>query len=403
MRASTAAGPTRRRFLQAAAAGIAFASPANAFPSLLPQTGDGPGEGAGGTRVVWVGGAASIPGVREQLEPAVDGMWENTRTGERYDPFETPGAGGAGYVVLDVLHAGSSGFVLWKTSLLLHGDFGGATSFIDADGVVAAPDAVEDFWIDPAVLAGLPEQDGPGLRILRMPYDLGGRRFDAIAIRTSDGSGASQRFYDLESGVCLATSSSVRGAPVLTLGADNQLESGPGSTQVSFTRLAGTRQVALPGFGEVYPEHVRRLGSLVYQGTKSAVVSGASTFQLPITLRYDLGRNAGTHVGARVSGTGIDLPIDRTIPAGVIGSLWMNPDELAGYGSDRLLDRDPTTGVEAVAAGRVDGLSLVQLRTPLAQQTFGYDLGNGLLVAAELRSQIGLATDVVAVRLADVR
>jgi hypothetical protein len=93
------------------------------------------------------------------------------------------------------------------------------------------------------------------------------------------------------------------------------------------------------------------------------------------------------------------FPVDRIIPAGVFGSLWMNPKYLAQLQPNRVLDSDPVTGVGTVALGQQNGIAYLAAQTGLARNTLGYDLRNGLLTFAELRQQVGIADTAVTVRL----
>jgi hypothetical protein len=391
---------TRRSFVGAALASSALALPAIAAAQELPA-----GSAVAlqpGMRVVWFGGAASIPGVREQLEPNVNGEWVNKRTGERYTEFPTPGAGAMGFVVIDVLDAEPTGFVLWVTTLLAHADFGGTSTFIDVNGLVANATNIADYWVSPAQLAGLADRHEASFRVLHMPYNLDGRVYRAVRIQSESGGGWNQNTYDLDTGLCIATGSTTQGRPVLTLGPENTITTGPGSTQLTFTRLAGVRGTSLPGPGEAYPDAVRRLRSFTYSGAKT-VVTGGQPYTFPFELRYDVIANPGPYLNARMSVAGTAAAQDRVIAAGVIGSVWMNPETLAGYAGGEILDQDPVTGMEAAVAGRQDGSVVIALQTPLTRHSFAYDLRSGLLVSAELGQQIGIVTDTVTVQLTGVQ
>ncbi len=123
----------------------------------------------------------------------------------------------------------------------------------------------------------------------------------------------------------------------------------------------------------------------------------------PIELRYDVTSNPGPYLTARQSMSSfMGLPataVDHLVPAGTVGSLWMNPNDLAGYRQGELVDQDPISGVQVMAMGRLDNLAVLSLRTSLTQYSAGYDLRSGLLTRADLRQQIGPATDILAVQL----
>ena len=396
-------GLTRRTFVGAALAsagcvpltlgGIQRAVSASIAPPSVLQP---------GTRMVWIGGAASIPAERSQLELDYNGIWRNKRTGERYSQFDTPGAAGAGFVVADVLVAEPRGFLLWVAQLQINPAAGGATSFTDFDGMVSTAQNIRDFWISPAYLTELKDRDDPESRVLHMPYTLDERTYRAVRIQTKNGDAWSQNTYHLDTGLCLVAASTVQGKAVHVLGLNNMLESGAGSTQVSYFRIAGIRQTGLPGPGASYPDALRRLRRMSYSGTASVVVGagGVRPQTFPIRIDYNIASNAGTFLVARKSVSGTPELQDRVIPAGVIGSLWMNPDTLARHSAGQMLDRDPLTGVETVSAGRQGNLALIVQRTRLARCSYGYDLGQGFLTRAELQTRTGIATKIIVLQLA---
>jgi hypothetical protein len=413
---------TRRRFVGAALAGTgvaagAWRSVATAQESLVPPAiamqpqmllpPVNATSGAGlqpGARLVWLGASASIPGERSQIVPDPNGQWVNQRTGQRYQQLETPGPAGAGYTVADVLGNGNGGVLSWLTSLLVHTDQGNVTSFIDANGSVSATQNIGDFWVPPAQLAPFADRNDAGLRVLHMPYQLGGRTYRALRVQSESGGGWSQNTYDLDTGLLLVGSSTTQGSPTVVLDPYNRPTAGAGSTLLSYTQIAGSRSTSLPGPGLVYPNTMRQLRTLTYSGTRGVVMAGTGIQvpPTPIQIRYDLVSNAGPYLNARMTISGMPGGSsfqERIFPAGVIGSLWMDPDLLARYGANQTIDQDPVTGVQAVVLGRQNNIVDVALQTRLARQSFGYDLRNGLLARAELRQQIGPATDILAAQL----
>ncbi|MFI4996401.1 MAG: hypothetical protein ACHQAQ_11545, partial [Hyphomicrobiales bacterium] len=358
-----------------------------------------------GMRFTWYGSSASIPGESQQLEPDSNGEWVNQATGQRYGQFDTPGPAGAGLAVLDVLAAGPEGFLLNLSQLLIHTDAGNATSFIDSNGLTSGTDGIGDFWVSPARLAALTDTDIGGSRVLHMPYALAGRNYRAVRLQVQGGGGWSQTTFDLDTGLAIVSSSTAQSGPVLIRDPNNQLAQGAGNTLMTYGQFAGSRQTNLPGKGSTYPDAIRGLRSLTYSGTRGIVISG-SDMQMPpspIELRYDVSSNPGPYLTARLSMSSfMGLPAtaaDRLVPAGTVGSLWMSPNDLAGYRQGELVDQDPISGVQVMAMGRLDNLAVLSARTSLTQYSAGYDLRSGLLTRADLRQQVGPATDILAVQL----
>jgi hypothetical protein len=175
---------------------------------------------------------------------------------------------------------------------------------------------------------------------------------------------------------------------------------------LAYGQFVGARRTNLPGPGSQFPDAIRQVRAFVYTGTRGVFMSG-SDLQLPpgpVQIRYDVTNNSQSYLDARMSTTGIvgapSSPIERIVAAGTFGSLWMDPNTLAGYRQGELLDRDPITGVEVPVIGRQNNLVTIAAKTGLAQYTCGYDPRSGLLRFADLRTQLGPATDILSVELA---
>jgi hypothetical protein len=359
-----------------------------------------------GTRLVWFGASASIPGVRSQIEPDDQGNWVNRLTGQRFRQFDTPGPAGAGFMVFDVLSSEEKQRLSWSSSLLIHADAGNATTFVSANGFLSATQMLGDFWMPPAQLANFSDQNAGSMRVLRAPYSLDGKTYRAIRIQFQNADGWSQTTYDLESGLLLVSSSTTQSGPVLTLDPNNLPAVAAGNTLLTYTKIAGIRRTSLPGPGERYPAPLRRARTFNYTGSRGVIMAGTG-IQVPpspIQVRYDIADNEGPYLTARVTVTGpTGGSYELLIPAGVIGSLWMNPETLAGYKAGQVIDQDPLTGVRAIAMGTRDNLAFVSLQTGLAQQSFGYDRRTGVLSRSELRTQIGPATDVLTAQIVSMQ
>lgn len=380
--------PTRRTFLASGAAAAAVAA-------FIRDAGaeERPGPGA---RLTWYGQTASIPGTYNQLAPDADGEWIDQRTGERYTEFPTPGAAAAGFVTLDLESTEGGELVLWMTLLLAQGSR--ASGFIDANGLVGTR-SVADYWISPEKLAELAPRATGSPRVIRGPYTAGGKTYDVVRIQSQSGGGWSQHTYDLKSGVCLASGTTVVGAAPLVRDTGNMTGRGAGSTSISWLRIAGLRRTSLPGPGARFPGAVMSLRTVRYSGTRSAGAAGSSPLTLPIDATFTIRSARPTHLTA-----GLVLPgagdLERVVVPGVIGSLWMDPATLTSSGRGSRLDTDSLTGVEAIALGEQSGTVSFSLHAGAARRTYGYDPRSGLLTRFEFRQRAGLADEVTAMRLA---
>jgi hypothetical protein len=380
--------PTRRIFLASGAAAAAMATflrDAVADDRPIP-----------GARLTWYGQTASIPGTYNQLTPDANGEWVDQRTGERYTEFPTPGAAAAGFVTLDLESTEGGELVLWMSLLLAQGSR--ASGFIDANGLVGTR-TVADYWVSPEKLAELAPRATGSPRVIRGPYSAGGKTYDAVRIQSQSGGGWSQHTYDLTSGVCLASGTTVVGAAPLVRDTGNMMGRGAGSTSISWLRIAGLRRTTLPGPGARFPGAVMNLRSVRYSGTRSAGITGSPPLTMPIDATFSIRAARPTHVTADLALSGAGN-LERVVVPGVIGSLWMDPATFASSGRGTRLDSDPLTGVEAIALGEQGGVTSFALQAGAARRTFGYDPRSGILTRFEFRQRSGLADEVTTMRLA---
>jgi hypothetical protein len=399
---------TRRDFVRGTLATIGAAGAAALPPRSAGADVQVPAAGNGsilqpGLRIVWFGEAASIPGSYTSLEPDPNGQWVNKSTGQRFNESAVPGGGGAGYTVSDIIAAGPTGFLIWDTSLLIHTDQGNVASFIDSYGVVAGPTNVTDYWIAPANLAAMAETNTPSYRVLRGPYLLDGRNYRVVHIQVESNSGWTQETYDLDTGLLLVESTAAQGQAVLTRQPGNTVGTGAGSMELTFSRLSAMRRTNLPGPGESYPASLRNAHSLFYAGSRTSIIPGPPLPSFQVQTRYDIESNPGPYLTARLSTAGSPDTQERLVPAGVIGSFWMNPQYLSRLGANQMLDQDPVTGVQTISAGQRSGFAYLMLQTGLARTTMGYDLRNGMLGYVEFRQQVGPATNIITMQLAGVQ
>lgn len=333
-----------------------------------------------GTRHVWAGGSATIPGARTQIEPDSNGQWINMATGQRFYEFDTPGAAGLGYVVTDITHATANGVVGQSVTLICPDGFSGPAKIVDSKYFLRD---LADYWIDPRQLAAMGEGASSGSRIVRLTHAIGNSSFNAVRIQTRSGSGWTQTIYDLESGVLLSMGSTSKGGPVTTLGGQNNFQAGEGSTSISFSRLAGARVLNFPGLNEEFPQNLRGLQALHYRGQSTVKAPGLNDYVEPRNLSYDIFRNTGPYFEARVSINGAGSRDPTIHPAGPIGALWMNPQTLQKHKQRATLVTDPLTGVTVTAMGTWNSTVAFSAETRFSRSAYAYDAQNGLLMQSD--------------------
>jgi hypothetical protein len=260
--------------------------------------------------------------------------------------------------------------------------------------------------MNPAWLASLQDQNQDGVRILRGPYALGNRTYNAVSIQTTTSSGYTRQTYDLDTGLCLVNCSSSIGAPVITPGPNGQSGTSAGSTMITHTRLVDVRELHLPWAGAGLPNWLRQGSSFDYQGSYGTQIPGVPEVPaLPMnaSLRVDrVGQGFATaRMSSRMQGPmqPQENQANLVLSAQSLGGLFVDPRALQQLRQDQVLDQDPITGVRTVFAGMQNGCGIVVTQCPRESTTYAYDLRDGLLRGWTTRQFGGVATTQVDMRL----
>jgi len=359
-----------------------------------------------GTRIVYFGMTASVPGERSQLVLDENGRWVDPATGERWGEREVPGAGGAGFTVLRVGYVDAQ--VAQLTSRLYGWDpLTRQSAYSMAWGLVSHAGCMADYWIHPTALASLAEVDLPGVRILRMPYRLGERVFDAIRIQTTSATAYDAYVFDLASGLMIFHGARATGAPVWTPPVGGQAGLGEGSTQLVSAWIVDVQDAPVPWQTYAAPAWVASVQRLTYAGTMTTVTAGTSPLQLPIDLEVTIDARGSDWLHARtVSRMGsiqgmppsVQASIESSGPAS-IGGLWIAPDALAQLRPGQPIERVEAVGIDTTVGDTTGGRVVVVEQGPLHRIEYAYDVVTGVLDAVTVTQQVGITRFVYAMQL----
>ena len=358
-----------------------------------------------GTRLVYFGMTASVPGERSQLVLDENGRWIDPSTGERWGEQEIPGAGGAGFTVLRVGHVDAQ--VAQLTSRLYGWDpLTRQSLYSMAWGLVSHAGCTADYWVHPTALASLAEADLPGLRILRMPYRLGERVFDAIRIQTTTTSGYDAYVFDLASGLMIFHGARATGAPVSTPPVGGQAGVGEGSTQLVSAWIVDVQDAPVPWQAYPAPDWVARVQRLTYAGTLTTVTAG-TPFQLPIDHEVTVdargrdwlhGRTLSRMGSIQGMPPSVQSSVDSSGPAS-IGGLWIAPEALAQLRPGQPIERVESVGIETVVSEAAGGRVVISEQGPLHRIDYAYDVATGVLDGVTIAQQVGITRFVYAMQL----
>lgn len=329
-----------------------------------------------GVRVSYYSAVANVLSAYERFILDENGDWVGQTTGNRYRREELYGAAGHGVTQVDVLSVGTDVVVLQVNSW----QFSVFTGPLVPNGQAPwiGPASGGDWFLHPNVLAGLANQRGDGLTILRMPYTIAGVTYDAIRIQQQSEQATFARVYDLTNGRMLALFGAVTS------------EQG---TLFSEAIFVGARRMDLPWLGDALPQWVSPDRTLTYQGTKSwEAIRAGTVLTADVSVRMRIDRvNAAAFTYGRTTTTkvtGYPAQSQTESLAGGVGeptSLVLPPVPLAGLRAGQVIDSDPVTGirVEVTEVGQQGNREVVaiQVRNQGYSANLTYDVQSGRMLS----------------------
>ncbi|MGA2440491.1 MAG: hypothetical protein ABSH08_06010 [Tepidisphaeraceae bacterium] len=366
-----------------------------------------------GTRLVYFGMTANIPGEDKQLVQDDNGRWVDRQTGQRYAEEDIAGAAAGGFTVLQVGYVDRDVAVIGTKFYTLDARTKKCT-FALGSGMVTHAGCAADYWIHPEVLRTLQEVNEGGIHILRMPYTLGSKQYSAIRIQSEDISGYQAHVYDLETGLLIFHASRAQGKTVNTapLGGAGQAGTGQGSTQVVVGWIAGIKDVNVPWQNMAVPPWVGEFKQLEYGGAQTSDVPAArSRFSrrmtvsvAPVARGPNWVRTSSTFTIESIAG----MPPEQARQEGAcgvasVGGLWIAPAGLAQLRRGQVVETDQFVGTTTTVSRADDRSVTLTEAGPLHRIDCTYDTSSGILVMMHVEQQFGLATITHDMRLTDRR
>lgn len=383
-------------------------APGNPLPPAGLGGGQFPAWMKPGVRVTWYVGSASIPGMSSAAVQDDNGNWIDPQTGQRYANVDNPSTGGAGYLQQDILQA-SDNFIATSARNWLMLDTNGVLTSGPITGYVGDAQALGDFWIHPAKLAAMQEQDQGGLRIRRLVYPLNGRNFNAIAIQSTAGGGFTRTTYDLETGLLLVGSGRTVGKAQQQIQPDGKVWTGGGVTTITSTVLQDVREMKLPWATDPAPAFVRDGWQLQYAGTQQTAIPGTEGLNIPASqlVIEAATRQVGRFAVAMNVRSSLQMPYSqpqqgevlRCYGSGMVGGLWMNPQSIQRLGPGEVVDEDRITRVRTTFQGVQNNLAVIAEQGVNDASSYYYDLQSGMLVGVTAQQKSGVATITTQVQL----
>jgi len=344
----------------------------NPLLKLMPELRQAaaPGWVKEGARVTYYGASASIP--RERYY-----VYKNERGNlMKADEVGPAGAGLAQFEVVALDHT---------TAALSHTLFMGVEtgqlapheSFCE----VGVPGATS-IWVNPGVLATADRFQGGGLRVVRMPYTVGGKTYNGVRFDYTVGNDHHASVFEQETGLLIYYTHAVESPDLRRV-------------QLAMAQLVNMRQVNLPWGTGTAPDWLQAQGSVAYEGRISVFVPGSPTIPMPYSMAVQVKSNGAKwtrfSVVRYVHGM-VNSSTEMVTGAGqIFRGFWLPPQALSVLQPGQVLDQDPdtkmTVSVAAAPAG-FDGIVLTE-SNGAAESVYAYDRSNGALVyIKEVRANV---------------
>ncbi|MBL7223718.1 MAG: hypothetical protein ISS72_07695 [Candidatus Brocadiae bacterium] len=376
------------------AAGPVGAEAANPLFALMPELRQAaaPTWVKAGLRLTFYSAAASVPGNPYDYTRDNKGDWAD-KNGRRWNRSDSPGPGGHGFtqvnvVALDattaVLDIRSYGFVNLTQGPILH-------SIACHIGV---PGAGADYWVNPAALQGLAERRTVDVVVMRMPYTVEGRTYQAIRLQANQPTGHVAAVYDLKTGVLLHSNSAVTTAATTLPKDPQQGHTLQGSrTALVQTTFKSVRQLHVPWAAAAPPPWLATLARADYQGSATVVIPGSPVIPLPATMSARTTQRGPnwircTLTAALTAPAGMPSApnaLDRVSGPAQFGGMFLPTGAMAALRAGQTLDTDPHTRVTVTVAHvgpGPGGRNVVQVSEVGQGQRldYFYDAASGMLV-----------------------
>ena len=351
-----------------------------------------------GTRLTYYGMSASIRGERGKLVPDEHGEWVDERTGKRYTEKQIFSGSGAGYNVVSV-GAVDGSVVQLSTKLYTLDSTMSQHLFSLSGGVVGHAGCAADYWIHPDVLRQVQEINTQGVRIVRMPYNLGGRQYNAIRFQTEDISGCRVQMYDLETGLLIYHASRIE-QMVNTLTHNRTMETTLGSTQLASGWIVEVKDVDIPWKDAAAPAWIGQFAQLSYSGAQTTIMpTVGSRLDRPMMTTFTpkaRGANWVRFAAHSVIQSIQGLPPEQVqqewaCGSATIGGLWIAPAALAQLRPQQPIERNDIVGTTTVVSNVGPGGVTITETGPLHRLDYTYNTQTGMLSTMTITQRVGMA------------
>jgi len=354
----------------------------SSMPTLLPalRTAPAPGWVRPGTRITYYSAAAAIPGERYLYYRDEDGNWVDEH-GRSYRREAEASASGHGYTQVNVVAMSQEAVVLGIRSYGLL-NVTGPPVLMSSAGGVDVPGCTGDYWANPAILKQAVGMQAEHTVVLRMPYTIQSRTYQAIRVQYATRHAKMAYVFDEPTGVLLFTNSSVFN-PVTH------------RTTLAYSSYRGTRTVAIPWAADAVPNWLAAIQRAQFSGSYAVTIPGTPVIPMAMSAQAQVksrGVNWLQYTLTVTMGGVQGMPPQINQAEAVsgyaqIGGLFVSPVGLRKLRQGQIIDRDTFTQVTATVSAVGQGAVTISEVGPGQRTDFTYSTQTGMLTALRMVNQ----------------
>ncbi len=349
-----------------------------------------------GMRLTYSGTSATVSGQCILLALDSRGNWVVRETEKRW---ETGNSGGVGYTVVRVCHIDDEVAAVSTSAYLL--DL--ATNAVCAaanDGFVSQAGCAGTYWIHPAALAKLQDSKQAGQLVLRMPYVVNNRTYNAIRLTTEGAKSYTAQVFDLDTGILIFYAAASISDPSFVKLPNGQARKIEGSTHTETAGLMEVKDVGVPWRDRRAPTWVGTFEELRYEGSVSAVSNGAEYSQATSATITPVARGEGwlrCSLASVTQNPGLppyEVRGNLAAGNGSLGGLWIPPNGIDDLEEGQVIETNDVTGTRTVVSRVANGLVTITETGKIFQVDTTYDSKTGLMseIVVSQQTAVGLRT-----------
>ncbi len=280
-------------------------------------------------------------------------------------------SGTLGYYQVDISSV-SPREVIWMATIFNEYTPGMPEPFLNVRGDEIP--GIGETWVHPSALKVADRmKDYDGMQVLRGPYTINGKTYQAVRFEYADRQMQKSWTYDEATGLLLRYS--------------HDIQTGGGSQYLEML-LVGTRNVVLPGMNKPRPAWVTQGTAFQFSGTYSSFVSGILPYSMPyvmISTIEAVDADYSKEKTVAYQNGQLQGEVATLSTSWRVGGYWLAPEALAALRPGTVLDTDVITNTRTVVASSATGTGgqpviLLQQQASNWSNTYGYDVRTGRLV-----------------------